>query len=91
MVRPTKAVSVDQEHIERIDEELLVRREQVAVADDARGERARGEERAEAERGVDLGRMAARTEGPERDAPREGRAEQQRELDHRDSPFSDSR
>ena len=58
----------DQEHVQRVDEELLLEREDRPGADDARGERAGRDERRDRERDVQLRRPApvagSRERGP---------------------------
>ena len=75
-----------EEHVERIDEELLAPEKQVAVADHARGERAGGQEGPETERCVDLGSIPARTEEPEERCAGDRQTEQKEELHASSAP-----
>ena len=80
----------DQEHVERVDEELVAAREQVAFADHAHRERRRRKERDQAQRDVDLGGASAMAPQREQHRPAERRREQDHEF-HYWSSFSDSR
>ena len=85
-----------QEHVERVDEELLAcRASRLPFADDARGQRAGGEEGREAEHHVELGRPARAPSRRQQQRAEERNAEQERNtsamLDTYFSSFSDSR
>ena len=70
----------DEKDVEGIDEELLVRDDEIAFAHDARGERAGGEERHEADRDIQLGRPAPRAEDAEHQRAGERASEQEEEF-----------
>ena len=72
----------DQEHVERVDEELAIPREQRPVRDDLCGQRASGDERAEAERDVDVAREIAMPGEGQDHAAEERNAEDQEQDVH---------
>jgi hypothetical protein len=72
---PDEGGERDQEHVEGVDEELVVEREDRALFDDARGEQERGEQGREAHGRVQLGRPGAVAGEREQDRPCERNSE----------------
>ena len=72
----------DQEHIERIDEEQLVDRDEGSLRDHAQGQSAGSDERAKARGDIDVGGKALVPDGGEHRGPDEWQAEDGDDLVH---------